>query len=490
ADLKHSLIDPQGDFVKINEPDTEGKTRVITDEEVGAIKTTRSSVKNMLPKKIFQRKDLKEELESMDGTSLEDDEAEEEEEAAPAREKEPEQKKEIFRQKRRKLKKRRNISRAVPIALLILGAVFLVWLIMYIGRAAGLLGGDGNQNTGRIRTETAGNDQEDALVVPDLVGMTEAEAQEAANEVHLGIKFSGQEPSIQEKNRISRTVPSAGTPVQENSTVVYYLSTGSPDVTIPQELSNYRGIDAEQALKDMGLSVTVRKEYPELDDQGSALVEPGYVYYTEPAVGSQVKAGDNVNLVISRGINYGDGAEVPDVTGKNKNEAVTTLGKWIDIRIEEVQSDTVPEEEVISQSLEAGTLADPDQPITLTVSCGNRTPQSAETVQDTGSASVDSEQLEAEAAAAAAGEVWKCTQRLNVPEGYNGEQVKMELVQEVGGEVKTTTILEGEPVSFPYQLDLTGAPGVSGGILYVYQINSEGNYYELGHYRITFDKVG
>lgn len=40
ADLKHSLIDPQGDFVKLSDVDNDAKTVVISDEELGEIKHT------------------------------------------------------------------------------------------------------------------------------------------------------------------------------------------------------------------------------------------------------------------------------------------------------------------------------------------------------------------------------------------------------------------------------------------------------------------
>ena len=40
ADLKHSLIDPQGNFVKLSSVDNEAKTVVISDEELGEIKHT------------------------------------------------------------------------------------------------------------------------------------------------------------------------------------------------------------------------------------------------------------------------------------------------------------------------------------------------------------------------------------------------------------------------------------------------------------------
>lgn len=52
------------------------------------------------------------------------------------------------------------------------------------------------------------------------------------------------------------------------------------------------------------------------------MVDIGCVLDTEPAAGTTVKAGDTVTLTISRGINYGDSVQVPDVTGMEKNDAI------------------------------------------------------------------------------------------------------------------------------------------------------------------------
>ena len=43
CNLKHLLIDPQGDFVQLNEMDTDAKTVVISDEELGEIKHTQKT---------------------------------------------------------------------------------------------------------------------------------------------------------------------------------------------------------------------------------------------------------------------------------------------------------------------------------------------------------------------------------------------------------------------------------------------------------------
>ena len=152
--------------------------------------------------------------------------------------------------------------------------------------------------------------------------------------------------------------------------------------------------------------------------------------------------------------------------------------------------------EVISQNPEADTTADPDQPITIVVSSGNEAP--AAQTDNTASPQIlrqiirqqHSQQLISaqQSAAVANGEVWKCTQTLNTPTGYQGGAIRLELIQEVNGEMTSTQVVDGEKLTFPYTLDITGAPGVSAGTLYVSeQIN--GTYQQLGQYPITFQKA-
>lgn len=87
-----------------------------------------------------------------------------------------------------------------------------------------------------------------------------------------------------------------------------------------------------------------------------------------------MKAGDTITMTVSRGLDRGDSALVPDVVGKTEEEAVTLFGKWMDIQITREQSTDVPEGQVISQSLTADEAADPDEPVSLVISSGNQEP--------------------------------------------------------------------------------------------------------------------
>ena len=477
ADLKHSLIDPQGDFVKLTTVDNDAKTVVISEEELGEIKHT--------PKQITKPEITALEEEKYDDNDYDDAE----EEYRPRSE-----------HRSGKKKKHHGSGRGLTIAALIGGAVLLIVLVVVLGRAAGLFGTGSSGAADSSKAEAKQDSAADGLAtVPDLVGKTEEEAKTLANDAHLGVQMAGEEASDQEKGRISRQETAAGTQVEANTTVKYWVSTGTAQVTIP-DLDGRTGIDAQQTLEDLGLQVNVQKEYSDTDDNGYALVDPGYVYNVEPAAGTSVQAGSSVTLTVSRGVDYGDNAEVPSVVGMTKDDALTTLGKFIDIQITEQQS-TEAAGTVIAQDPEAYAAADPDQPISITISSGDKAPSTDSAASADNTASTDSAASTDSTASADstvstttstadvnANTGWKCTQTLDTPSGYNGGAIRLELIQDVNGEPKASTIIDGQNISFPYQLDISGAEGVTSGTIYLYE-EVDGDYQQLGTYTVTFKKA-
>ena len=468
ADLKHSLIDPQGDFVKLTSVDTDAKTVVISDKELGEIKHMPKQVSKPEPEV------LEEEINETDY----DDEPEET----------SRRKKGVRSEKK---KKKNGGGHAMTIAMLIMGVIILVGIILVAGKASGLIGSNsGNSSEKTEQSESSGVDKDGMVTVPNLVGKTEDEAKTITNEINLGVQAMGEEVSTQEKGKISSQDILVDSKVEPYTTIKYYISKGAQQITIP-EVDGQTGSDAQQTLEDMGLKVTVQKEYSDLNDDGTPMVDPGYADHTTPAAGASVSSGDTVTLIVSRGVDYGDSVEVPSVVGMTKNDAITTFGKFLNVEVQEEKSTDVPAGEVISQEPEAGNWEDPDTVnVVLTVSTGDQEPgtddqstdSSDTTAQTSGSDSATQQ------AAIANGEVWKCTQTLNTPTGYSGGPVRLELFQNVNGTPTASVVLEGQTIEFPYDLDITGAPGVSEGTLYLSeQIN--GTYQELGNYSITFAKA-
>lgn len=463
ADLKHSLIDPQGDFVKLIPANNDGKTVVISDEELGKIKST--------PKGTVKSQPDAEKLEPEVYESEFDADDEESEKEAELRRR---------REKRRTKQKMRRIIRGVMIVALLFGAAALAYAIWFIGNQTGILGKQKEEPDQVVEQPVEEKKEEDNLVeVPDLVGKTEAEALQMTKERQLGIQLRGEEASNQEKGKISsQTIPS-GNKVAINTTIYYFISKGTETIQMPN-FDGRTAIEAERNLKEKGLNVEIKKQYSEFDEDGYPYVEPGFVLAVYPEPGTSVRSGDDVTLIVSRGGDYGNQVWVPNVIGRSRDDAITTLGKWMNINVTYEKSTEVPEGDVISQNPTSDELADPEGDVSIVVSCGNNDPASMEEPEE----AATPEELQA----IANGELWKCTQSLNAPAEYLGGPARLELVQQVNGVPVTLTILEGQSLTFPYDLDLIGAPGVASGDLYLSEQIS-GEYIELGKYPLTFEKA-
>lgn len=452
ADLKHSLIDPQGDFVKLASLTNGAQTVIISDSELKKIKdnnvvTPPQELEEV--QAIRTRDEFEDEPydESYDDGYDDDD--------------------------RHGLHS--GLEKAMSIGAWILGAVILCLLIVVIGRAAGIFHFGSSKDSGKdakVEQGTSeGDESEDLVEVPDLVGKTEKEAEEILSELGLGRKKSGEEVSDQTKGQISSQDPAAGQQVEKNTTIYYNISKGAEvALTIP-DVTNRTQEDAEQILADMGFTVNVTKDYT---DNYDTYVEAGYVISTNPEAGVSANSGDQVTILVSRGENWGDSISVPDVVGLTESDAKLALAKFSNVTVVSEQNPDVTQGEVFEQSLEAYSYVSPDDPITIKVSSGNTAP--TQSVTPTPAASTGD-----------TSGTWKCKQQLDTPEGYQNGVIRLELMQTVNGSPKVSVIEEGKALQFPYQLDIVGEPGVADGTVYLYEM--VGDEYQLeGQYTVKFEK--
>ena len=145
ADLKHSLIDPQGDFVTLTSVDNEAKTVVISDKELGEIKH--------MPKQIAKSEPeaLEEEINETDY----DDE--------------PEVKKHRKKSDKPEKKKKRG-GHGLTIVMLLMGVVILIAIILVAGKASGLIGSNNDTDKKTEAQDTSESDDDGMVTVPNLVG--------------------------------------------------------------------------------------------------------------------------------------------------------------------------------------------------------------------------------------------------------------------------------------------------------------------------------
>ena len=422
ADLKHSLIDPNGDFVQLYTMDPTEKTMVIGEQDLQQIKQKRAEAPGVTNRR--QEAFINE-------NELDDDEDDDVKGGLT-----------------------RVLEKAMMIGGFIVGALIIVVLIVYIVNVTGLFkGGIGKNLTEQSTVE------EKMIEVPNLVGKTEDEAVETVKNSGIGIRYVGEEPSDEyDKGIICYQETEAGTKVPENSTINYKLSSGTAVITVPDVTGKTQG-EAEAMLTEMGFTVNINKSY-------STDYEAGQVVTQEPAANTQVKAAESINLEVSMGAQY-DGFTVPSVVGMSEADAKNALAP-LDVVVQSEASETVPTGQVMAQSLAEGVYVDKGTTITITVSTGSADATPTPTTTATGT--------------------WKCTQVLDTPIGYQNGVVKMELAQIVNGSPQASTVMDGKQVEFPYQLDLTGAPGVEDGTLYLYELIGS-DYVELGHYPIKFEQV-
>lgn len=449
ADLKHSLIDPQGDFVKLVPLSSHAQTVVLSDSERNAIRSAGSSQQPTAP-----QVDRLEEEESSYDDSYDDYDDE--------------------KDSRRGLN--RGLEKAMTIGAVLIGILVIICLIIFIGSRSGLFasvfgGRDDVQNEEQTDTEDEDNAAEEGMVeVPNLVGKTEDEAKELLTGLGIGMTWTGDEVSEQPKGRISSQEIPAGTMVELYTTINYKRSSGNPTAAIPSVLGKTQS-EAQALLEETGFAVQVTTSY-----DNDYNYEIGQVMAVSPEEGSETALGSTVTITISLGIE-GYTTTVPYVIGLTENEAKDALsGAALNCVVTSAMSDTVEAGTVISQDVEAYTEVEKETTVTITVSTGNTEPTPSVTATPSPTT------------APVADGTWKCTQRLDTPEGYNGGVVRMELLQTVNGESVVTTVVDGKTVEFPYQLNLDGAPGITEGTLYLSELVGS-NYVELGHYTLTFEKV-
>lgn len=154
-------------------------------------------------------------------------------------------------------------------------------------------------------------------IVPNVVGMKQNEAKKAIEAKKLKFVVVDKEKSSEPKGTVIKTLPKAGTRIKVNSEVRVSISGGEDKLKVP----NVVGIDyqtAKDIITNSGLKVgNVSYDY-------SDNVQSGYIISQDPKSDSNVNKDSQVDLVVSSGpkVKY---INVPDVTGKNIDEAASTL---------------------------------------------------------------------------------------------------------------------------------------------------------------------
>lgn len=345
ADLRKALISPNEDFVVIA-PVSQEKTRVIGEEEINKIKQETSNIylsdedvvsHNQNHRDKFEKRDRFEEDEEDDEEAYDDDELEE---------------------------MNPKMDKAITIMGIAAGVIIVALIIFILVSFFGNFKFGGSSN--KANTETS-ETQADGIEVPDLKGLTFDEAKEQLNAKGLGIKNAGTVASDQyDEGQIVSQTPDALTKAEANTTVEVTLSSGKGEVSVP----SVTGMDETTAYN----TLTNSGFTPVKDYAYSADVAQGNVIEQSPNAGSPAKAGDNVKIVISRGVEQAEATSVavPGVTGLTEDaarSAIQNVGLAVG-NVSSAYSDSVASGQIISQSPVTDTAVDAGTAVDFVVSMG------------------------------------------------------------------------------------------------------------------------
>jgi beta-lactam-binding protein with PASTA domain len=205
----------------------------------------------------------------------------------------------------------------------------------------------------------------DNLIVPNVVGMTAANANTAITSVGLKPVNGGNEYSnAVVAGLVSSQIPAGSTVVATGSTVTYKVSLGNP--TVPN-IVGMTAAAANTAIINANLAVgTVTTAY-------SNTVVAGNVISQSPAAGTVVTTGSSVSYVVSLGKSLGK-PTVPNIVGMTAAVANTAVvnANLVVGTVTTAYSNTVAAGNVISQTPVAGTKVATGSKVKYVISLGEK----------------------------------------------------------------------------------------------------------------------
>jgi serine/threonine-protein kinase len=225
----------------------------------------------------------------------------------------------------------------VVIALLILGLFGLVaWLL-----ANNLLG------------------SAEIVRVPKVVGLEEDEAIAELEDAGFAVDVETG-PSERREGVVFEQDPRARARLEEGETVTIFVSEGPEQVEVP-DVVDLSIAEARAEIRAAGLKVG------EVTPESSETVDEDDIIRQSPEAGTEIDAGDTVDLVVSTGP---EAVRVPDVINQPQESAEAEItGAGLQVQVEFAPSD-VDEGLVIDQDPAPGTEVEPGDTVVILVSEG------------------------------------------------------------------------------------------------------------------------
>jgi serine/threonine-protein kinase len=200
--------------------------------------------------------------------------------------------------------------------------------------------------------------------VPQLVGLTQAQAVEAITTAELNIEVVEVFSEVVAKGTVISANPTSGSSLGKDQTVTLTISKGPEFFSVPN-LKDMSLEEVRSSLSNIGLQLG------EVTYAYSSDIKKNHAISAKPGFGELAKPNSLVSVVLSKGPAP---IAIPDVAGESSENAIAILGTsgFNSVTIVKEFSNTVATGVVISQSPGALTEHLPKTQITLTVSKGVR----------------------------------------------------------------------------------------------------------------------
>lgn len=256
-----------------------------------------------------------------------------------------------------------KMEKIMTILMIVAAVVIAVVAFIIIGNIFGLFGKSGSSEETQVEAEAG------MAIVPDLVGKTFEEASDLLTQAGLTASAQRAESTEYEKDYIISQDIEAGTEVEAGTQLKLVISSGKvdggsgvPDLTGKTEAEAKVLLDAEGFV--LAVETTPSETVPE-----------GQVVSQNPLGATTAPRGSTVTIYISSGPPESDAIKVPDLVGKDETTAksmLTTAGlSWGTIT--EEHNDSVAAGLILSQSVAADTEVKPGTTVDFIVSLGSST---------------------------------------------------------------------------------------------------------------------
>ena len=430
ADLRRALIDPDEDYAKQEaDSDVSSPTVVIAGEDLNRIQESSREAENQIQSR------------------------EQEPDEAPKVNTDDEKNRSLTKRKNKKKKQDDDINPQIEKILTTVGIaaaviIIIVGLVMFF--QLGGIFNKGSKNGGDESAEATQNQEEtikdSQCRVPDLSGMTGDEAGTSLSNVSLSVKYVYEASEDKLEGLVIRQEPEKDSVVEKQSSVTVVIGEGSGKLNLSKlGLESMTSAEAQTLLESQNLVITLEKE-------SSDTIAADMVTRYEPEMAAP---GEAVKLFISSGPPV-PLTKVPNIVNDKQEQAKIKLEAALlkEGTVTEESSDTVPQGQVISQSLPPDSDAPRDTPVDYVVSTGKNTRYVAVINDD-----------------------FPLKDRFGPSSGDTQLRVEIVMTQTVNGKEVESVVLQPRVMSgditIPIHYELEGADGVLTGELQIRDLSND-----------------